>query len=905
MARVSLQLISRPVDAADATESTSARPFPPYTELPRHVPRHAWRYIRTTVFAGYVALIVTLVVDRVRGLDVFWNVVVPLLPALFFVAPGVWRNLCPLAAANQVPRRFAFTRGLTAPKWLRERGHLVAITAFLVAVGARRAVLNTNGPVLAAVLAVTVTAAFAGGLAYKGKSGWCSSMCPLLPVQRLYGQTPFVTSPNSHCEPCIGCTKNCYDFNPAVAYQADLTDAEPDWGASRRLFAGLFPGVVFGYFLVPGPATSGYGTFYLRLAATVAASCGLYFAAQAVTRLSWSKVSALWGATAFATFYWFASPVLAHDLTRLTGGGPFDWLRWPLRIVAMGLAVSWLGRTFDIERRFRALVSAAPALRLDEARLRQLQEEATPSTTPRVSVQPEGREILTQPGMSLLDVLESADLPIEAGCRMGVCGADPVAIRAGHQNLGPVTADETATLRRLCLADGTRLACQATVIGDCTIGLVPDKAGASRPTVSTPLAAVDPDLRRVVIIGGGIAGVTAAEKLRGAHPQCDISVVGQEAHHLYNRMGISRVIYGRSAMSGLYLVQDDWFTTQNIDSWLNTVARSIDLAGHTVRLATGDTLEWDKLILATGSRPVRPEVPGFDLPGSFALREAGDAAGIRAYAQSVDASTAVVAGGGLLGLEAAYALHRLGQRVTVLERAERLLARQIDERASELLLEYLTASGIAVRTRSTVAALRGVGRVEEVELADGTSLPAQLFLAAVGVTPNAEIARNAGLTVHRGVVVDAQMRTSAPDVLACGDVAERAGRTWGLWPTAVRQAEVAAATVLGFEDAFDAVDPPMILKGVGIELASAGSLEATADAEVLTYEDDARHTYARLVIRDGRISGGILLGYKREVAHLQRLVTEHADIEPILPRLRAGDIAALAEQSINTQVPAS
>ena len=159
-----------------------------------------------------------------------WKLVIPLLPLLFLVAPGVWRNLCPLAASNQTPRVLGLTRGLTAPAWFKEYGYVVAISLFVLFVVLRKLGLDDNGPASALLLLGALTGGFLGGMYLKGKSGWCSSICPLLPVQRIYGQTPFALVGNSHCQPCVGCTTNCYDFNPKAAYLADLNSHGPVLG---------------------------------------------------------------------------------------------------------------------------------------------------------------------------------------------------------------------------------------------------------------------------------------------------------------------------------------------------------------------------------------------------------------------------------------------------------------------------------------------------------------------------------------------------------------------------------------------------------------------------------------------------------------------------------------------------
>ena len=245
--------------------------FPNYMEIRRHIPIPVWHAIRVVSVCAYIALCVGLFVRPAGGLFWFFKVVVPLLPITFFVAPGLWRNVCPLAASNQAPRVLGFTRGFTPPQWLRSYGYIVAIVLFFGITSARLAVFNAGARATGILLSLTILNAFAAGLYFKGKSGWCSSICPLLPLQRVYGQTPFVTVPNSHCQPCVACTKNCYDFKPRVAYQADLHDPDPRWSSPRKLFAAALPGFVLGFFtlvaatdLTPAPDLRAAGSLFRR-----------------------------------------------------------------------------------------------------------------------------------------------------------------------------------------------------------------------------------------------------------------------------------------------------------------------------------------------------------------------------------------------------------------------------------------------------------------------------------------------------------------------------------------------------------------------------------------------------------------------------------------------------------------
>ena len=323
---------------------------------------------------------------------------------------------------------------------------------------------------------------------------------------------------------------------------------------------------------------------------------------------------------------------------------------------------------------------------------------------------------------------------------MGICGADPVAIKDGMSCTSAIGDDEKATLERLGYADNTRMACCVKVTGPVTVALTPDKASAPRISQIHDFN-YDKAVKRVVVLGNGIAGVTAADHLRRRHPATNIDLIAEEPHHLYNRMGISRLVYGRSAMQGLYLNPDKWYDERAITTWLNTRALWIDRAQPRGRARHGGEAAYDRLILATGSRSFVPTIEGFGVPGTGVLRTAADAMALRAYAQRVSSTRGVIAGGGLLGLEAAYALHKLGLKTTVLERGAGLLRRQLDDRGGELLATYLEGLGLEIMLNAEVESVDGNGRLRAVDLKDGRRLPAQILLVAAGIQPNAELAR--------------------------------------------------------------------------------------------------------------------------------------------------------------------
>ena len=644
--------------------------FPNYTQVPRRVSVSRWRWIRLSVFVAGLIEIGLLVSGQPVGLKLFFGAVVPVLPLLWFVAPGVWRNLCPLAAANQTPRLFGFSRAKKAPPWLAEHGFLIAATTLLALIPARKFLLEESGPALGALLLVLLVLAFVGGIFFQGKSGWCSTVCPLLPVQRLYGQQPLLDSPNSHCEPCVGCAKNCNDFNPHLAFLADQHDGDRTWMLRRRLFAALFPGFIAGYFLVQSPPEISIAQMYGQILLAACLSAGVFFVLDAVLMVPPGTLTALSAAVSINLYYWWTS-----ERALLMWGVDSELAAWTLRAVVLALSAAFLVRFVVKEKAYVETIGAPQTSRSETtasgavaAALR-----AAGSLEELVVIDRHGAEtrVKTVSNKSVLDAVEGAGIQIESGCRMGVCGADPIAVLDGAESLSPPSADEKQTLRRLGLGPSARLACMSRVSGSCTISLNPELSAVEGD--STPEFVVDAEVRRVVVVGNGVAGVTAADYVRRFHPDCTIDLISREPHHLYNRMGISKLIYGRTAMEGLYLQPDRWYSDNKITTWLNTEAQRINPATRSVELGTGDVVGYDRLILATGSQSFVPPVPGFDRPGVFVCREAADATAIRRYAQGARARSAVVAGGGLLGIEAAYALYKLNVRVTVLERGPYLL----------------------------------------------------------------------------------------------------------------------------------------------------------------------------------------------------------------------------------------
>ncbi len=855
-------------DLADnATTDTS---FANFIEAPTRLDHRVWYALRAAVLAGFITVVVLGFARPDDMLTLFWGVLVPMLPAVWMLAPGLWRNTCPLATVHQLPRVLGFSRERTSPPLLQRYSYTIAITAFVALVLTRKVIFNTSGAATSLLLLIVISAAFTGGVLLKGKSGWCSAFCPLLPIQRLYGQAPVARIPNAHCQPCVGCTPNCFDFNPGVAYVADQHEADHLFRGPRRLFAGAFPGLVHAFFTIGTADEIGAWRMYGESLTWVLGGIAVFMIADAHLPVSPNTLPPIFGAAGFVLFYGHGLPTVANSLEDLIGGS-WSWLVWPGRIAAGLAALTFLRRAWRVERRYESETAVTLTARA-EIPAGSIDGELG---EPRVTFVGTDVSADAPDHPSILAVAEASGVQLASGCRMGVCGADPVAVVSGHHALSEPTPSELASLRRLGLGLPNRLACVARVVGACSVDLKPDTG--ALPEAEEADFAPDETIGRVVVIGNGVAGMTAADNVRRFHPDCEIDIVALEPHHLYNRMGISKLVYSPLGVEDLQLLPPDWHEKNNIRALLNTRVTGIDRERREVELAMGDRLTYDRLILATGSAARIPAIDGWGVDGCFSLRSGEHAVQIRSFAQEHGARTAFVAGGGLLGLEAAYSLHLLGLDVVVGERSERILRRQIDARASEILTEFFASVGITIRHGVEVESVSGDKRVESVTTTDGETLPTELFLVAAGITPNTTLAAAAGLDVDRGVLVDDALRTSDPNIYAIGDLAEHRGQIWGLWTVAVAHGEIAARNCVGASDHYQGDIPTTVLKGAGIDMTSFGAFEPGEDDEVEIRADSIDPPrYEKYVWRDGELVGGTFINATEEAS--EALLRYEADL---------------------------
>lgn len=385
--------------------------------------------------------------------------------------------------------------------------------------------------------------------------------------------------------------------------------------------------------------------------------------------------------------------------------------------------------------------------------------------------------------------------------------------------------------------------------------------------------------KRVLIIGNGMAGARVAAEIAKKKPESSITILGEEPHNVYDRTMLTEVLSGEMSESQIGLADPPRNAT--VHKYVRAV--HIDRTQKIVRDSRNGKHSYDALVIAAGGTPRIPAVPGLPSPpealpnGVCVFYTLEDCQQILSIVKP--GSRAVVLGGGLLGLEAARALVSRGADVEVLHREEVIMNRQLNRRASELLIGKLAELGVTVRPGQSISGVRThEGTIHGIQLGDGQAVACDLLILACGFEANTSLAAQAGLRTERGVVVDAQMQTTDPAIYAIGDCAELNGIVSGLASEAWRQADVAAASIAGEPTADLQQAPPAAtrLKTAGIPLTVMGESSAADGPHVHEVEDSASESYRRIVLRNGRLVGALVLGGRQ------------TDAAPFLARFRSG-----------------
>ena len=432
------------------------------------------------------------------------------------------------------------------------------------------------------------------------------------------------------------------------------------------------------------------------------------------------------------------------------------------------------------------------------------------------------------------------------------------------------------------------------------VGTVPQKTYITNNGISQ-------DKLKLVLIGNGLAGMRCLEDLLDMAPErYEVTVIGEEPWGNYNRIMLSPVLSGEKTIEDIMLHPHAWYSDKGIKFIAQDPAVKIDRTRKVVHTEKGERIDYDRLIIATGSKPFIPPVQGADLNGVISFRDIYDVNTMVKYCETK--KNAVVIGGGLLGLEAAYGLKQRGMNVTVLHLMDRIMDRQLDKRASEMLRHSIEQKGIQIITEANTEALLGKdGHVNQVRLKDGTILDADLVIFAVGIRPNIALAQSAGLRCHRGILVNDTMQTFDPSIYAVGECIEHRGQTFGLVEPLWGQAFICATHLAEHGSlTFKSPTVPTQLKVSGVDVFSAGRIDleqsdasaiSKEDYEDIILNDDKRQIYKRIIIQKDKVIGAVLFGDTEDGMWYAELIADQTPVSTFRNKLLFGKDFAMKKVS--------
>jgi len=323
--------------------------FPSAKKLPSIFSEKTWQKIRMFTLLLLVLEIIFLYLKPDQGLFVFWRIIIPVIPLVLFISTGLWRNICPVGEINQIPTQLGVSKEQKLSEWPKKYGIFVAILLFLIFVTSRKLIFNTNAYALIGLLLLLVISSFIMGYLYKGKSGWCSTFCPIMTVERLYGHSPFISVRNCY-QDCVGCTKNCFDVAPDISFLKNLYDKDPIFFRSYQFFAGIFPGFICGFYLIPDPPQIPVYTMYLYfLIYCFCSGALLYLLNYLFFYKRAGLLISIFGALAINCYYWFNAPLFVDVFTH--SENIYTLLAtWFIRTGVFVLSIVWIKKAYIKER---------------------------------------------------------------------------------------------------------------------------------------------------------------------------------------------------------------------------------------------------------------------------------------------------------------------------------------------------------------------------------------------------------------------------------------------------------------------------------------------------------------------------------------------------------------------------
>lgn len=395
---------------------------------------------------------------------------------------------------------------------------------------------------------------------------------------------------------------------------------------------------------------------------------------------------------------------------------------------------------------------------------------------------------------------------------------------------------------------------------------------------------------KYVIVGNSAGGIGAVEGIRKIDPEGSMLLISDESYHTYSRPLISYYLAGKVQSNKMYYRDWDFYEKMKVNLRLGKKVESVLPDKKTILLSSGEQINYEKLILATGGKPIIPEIPGSNLQGVFSFLKWDDVKGIESYLRKN--SKVVIIGAGLIGLKAAEGLAGLKAEVKVVELANRVLSAILDEQAAEMVQGDLEEKGISFYLNNTVKEIKGIDQVSQVILQDGTEIDCDAVIIAIGVFPNKDLAVQAGLNVNRGIVVDEYMNTSNPDIYAAGDVSEgydtlyNQNRVLPILPNAYKQGYSAGQNMAGAGEQYKGGFAMNAIGFFGLPMITAGIIKSEgSEFEEMITADSKKKSYRKIVLRDGKLVGFIALNEVDRAGILTGLMEKGVDVEPFKDKL--------------------
>ncbi|MCB2305923.1 FAD-dependent oxidoreductase [Clostridium estertheticum] len=386
--------------------------------------------------------------------------------------------------------------------------------------------------------------------------------------------------------------------------------------------------------------------------------------------------------------------------------------------------------------------------------------------------------------------------------------------------------------------------------------------------------------KKIIIVGSGITAITAIKAIREIDLDSDICLIGEEKFYPYTRIKLSKSLFAILEENNILIQKKEWYEQNNVKILINTKVVSIDSNSHEVSLSNGSNLSYDKLLIATGASNNVPPIDGIGMNGVYTLRGLNDALNIK---EKLNENTnAIILGGGILGLEMAFILHQHNIKVTIVELCPRLMPRQLDDKASEILKSKIQACGIQILTNTCVNKIIGTdNKVEGILINEDVELKCDIVIHSIGIKPNMDLILKTDIKRERGILVNNKMETNIKDIYAAGDIAEFDNQVIGLWNIAISQGKVAGYNISGRDAVYEKITPVTMLNAFGISLFSMGCIEESSSTKVLSYEDINGTGYKKIFIKNNKIIGAIVIGDARRSPLLKSAIEKELPLDGI------------------------